>query len=155
MKIQKHVIYKFFLKLILLIAILIYTGLPILNPVFVLSTFVLLVIILTGQIRKINFRSIVLSVLSLFIFLCTFSFSFSNIQEGHNYLAFVKEDNLELKKALPKELYQISKTIFNQRYPKELQCMAMCMVAGNISAILKDLMLFLQMALAKIQNGLE
>ena len=95
---------KFFKKLILLILILIYIVLP------------------TGQIRKINFRSIVISALSLILFLCTFSFSFPNIQEGHNYLTFVKEDNSELKKALPKELYQISKTIFNQRYPKELQC---------------------------------
>ena len=113
---------SFLTKLILLITILIYIGLPIINSIYVLFFFAVLIFIITGQIKKIKSSSILLSLLSVILFLCTFSFSFPKIQEGHNYLTFVKEDNLELKEALPNELYEFSKSIFNKRYPRELQC---------------------------------
>ena len=64
--------------------------------------FFVLIFIITGQIKKIKSSSILLSLLSVILFLCTFSFSFPKIQEGHNYLTFVKEDNLELKRSITK-----------------------------------------------------
>ena len=115
-------LFKFLSKISLLLFLLIFIGLPILNPFLVLVFFILSVFIITGKIRKINLYSITVTLISFLAVLSTLSFSFPQIHEGHNYLYFIEKDSAYLKEALPNKVYNLSKERFNLKYPSELQC---------------------------------
>ena len=83
-------LFKFLSKISLLLFLLIFIGLPILNPFLVLVFFILSVFIITGKIRKINLYSITVTLISFLAVLSTLSFSFPQIHEGHNYLYFIE-----------------------------------------------------------------
>ena len=109
-------------KLIILSVLLVFVGLPILNPLLMFCFFILLIFILTGKLRKFNSYSAILSIACLLIFLITIISPLPKIHEGHNYLFFVGEESDELKKSLPANVYNLSKKRFNKRYPPTLQC---------------------------------
>ena len=107
-------LFKFLSKISLLLFLLIFIGLPILNPYLLLVFFILSVFIITGKIRKINLYSITVTIISFIAVLSTLSFSFPQIHEGHNYLFFIGKDSAYLKEALPYKVYNLSK----ERYDK-------------------------------------
>ena len=113
---------NFLIKLSILSIVLLFLRLPILNPILIFLFFFLLIFVFTGEIRRFNKYSFVLSIISIIIFSFSFFFSFPKIHEGHNYLIFVEDDSKELKKALPENIYELAKERFNLKYPEELQC---------------------------------
>ena len=113
---------NFLIKLSILSIVLLFLRLPILNPILIFLFFFLLIFVATGEIRRFNKYSFVLSIISIIIFSFSFFFSFPKIHEGHNYLIFVEDDSKELKKALPENIYKLAKERFNLKYPEDLQC---------------------------------
>ena len=99
-------------KLIILSILLVFFGLPILNPLLLFCFFILLIFLLTGKLRKFNSYSIILSIACLLLFLLTIISPLPKIHEGHNYLFFVGGESDELKKALPTNVYNLSKKRF-------------------------------------------
>lgn len=111
------------LKLGLCLLVVLMAGLPVVDPVHVAVVLAAWTVIVASPLRD-RWRPISswLCITALVTLAAGLLSSPPRIEEGHNFVVFLAEDDAALEQALPDPVYELVRQQFHERYPLDLGC---------------------------------